>query len=217
MKKKISEGRRYGNLVALEFSGRDRWRAALWRFRCDCGNDSYVARIDQVQRGVIQACGCKRQEWLHSQEQRGVKHGHTAGGKRTSEYVSWRGMLDRCHRPTTVNYVRYGGRGIKVCEQWLQFEHFLADMGKKPSRFHTVDRIDNDGNYEPGNCRWQHPRQQNRNRVNNRHVVYLGQQMTLAEACELQGINRNVVDSRLRRGWTPERAVTTPVKYHKPR
>jgi hypothetical protein len=129
-------------------------------------------------------------------------------------------MLDRCRNPHHEHYDRYGGRGIQVCERWTGddgFRNFLADMGKKPTWRHTVGRQNNDANYEPGNCRWESAKQQGRNRSDNRLVTYLDRTMTIAEACELAGVSRNAVDARLRRGWAPERAVTTPVKYHRPR
>lgn len=216
-KSRNSDGERHGRLVAVERVGQDRWKAALWGFRCDCGNENYVARIDQVRRGIVKSCGCLRREASAERASNRTIHGHSGRDKRSSEYRSWRGMLDRCERPTTHNYARYGGRGVTVCERWHDFTNFLADMGKKPSPRHTIERIENNGNYEPGNCRWESAKEQNRNRSDNRLVTYLGWEMTIAEACERTGISRNAVDARLRRGWTPERAVTTPVKYHRPR
>lgn len=148
---------------------------------------------------------------------RRVKHGHSRKGARSSEYCSWRNMLGRCNDPNNEVYDRYGGRGITVCERWRVFENFLVDLGLKPAPGCTIGRIDNDKNYEPSNCRWEGAKQQARNKSNSRLVTYRGRQITIAEACEILGIARNVVDARLRRGWTPERAISAPVKFHKPR
>lgn len=216
-RKGVQEGDRHGRLVAIERVGQDRWKAALWRFHCDCGNRKYVARPDQVRRGIIISCGCHRNE-KHAERMRSMAtHGATRNGKQTSEYVSWRNMHDRCSNPAVPNYARYGGRGITVCERWSEFRDFFYDMGTKPSARYTIDRIDSNGNYEPDNCRWDTPKQQGRNKTNNHIVIYAGREMSLAEACERSGVARNVVDARLNRGWTAEKALSTPVKYHRPR
>jgi hypothetical protein len=94
---------------------------------------------------------------------RNFRHGHSARGKQTGEYRSWRGMIERCERPEHIGFKYYGARGIKVCERWHDFSLFLADMGAKPSARHTVDRIESDGDYEPGNCRWATPAEQRMN------------------------------------------------------
>lgn len=204
---------KYGRLTPLEFIERDKWGAARWRFTCDCGNENYIARLDQVKRGLIESCGCLRNERAATRCRLRIKHGHSRKGDRSTEYVSWRNMLGRCTDPNNERYPQYGGRGITVCERWLNsFPTFLADMGPKPDSSYTIGRLDNDGNYELSNCRWETPTQQNRNRSNCRFVSYDGRSMTIAEACELTGIPRNVVDGRLRNGWAPERAVTEPVK-----
>ena len=216
-RKLISPGERNGRLTAVEFVERDRWGAARWRFRCECGNINYVARPDQVRRGIIISCGCLREEKAATRCRLRAKHGHSRRGSRSSEYHSWRNMLDRCRDPNSDSYKWYGGRGITVCDRWLTFENFLADMGLKPAPKCTIGRINNDRRYEPDNCRWESPKQQARNRVTSRLVLYRDRSITIAEACEITGISRNVVDGRLNRGWTPERAVTTAVKLYRER
>ena len=133
------------------------------------------------------------------------KHGH---GYESPTYRSWKMMRVRCHREADKQYKDYGGRGIAVCPQWHRFENFLADMGERPEGT-TLDRIDVDGDYTPENCRWADDRTQRRNRRDNRVVEYLGERMTLVEACERSGVEYNRAKDRLLRyGWTAERTFS---------
>lgn len=116
-------------------------------------------------------------------------------------------MNTRCNNERSRSYKDYGGRGIKVCERWCKFENFFSDMGKRPSQKHSLDRIDNDGDYEPGNCRWATLKEQRRNRSDTRWVTVHGRQMSLAEAVETLGLNYSRVLARLRLGWSDERAL----------
>lgn len=124
----------------------------------------------------------------------------------------WAHMLQRCSNPKTSRYHRYGGRGIKVCDRWHNFLDFYSDMGQRPSPKHTIDRIDNDGNYEPGNCRWATKREQNHNKAVNRYVTYRGQRISLTKAVEIaaSGTSMGAVRGRLQRGWLLEEALETP-------
>lgn len=132
-------------------------------------------------------------------------------GKNTAERVVWRGMLDRCNNEKSTSYVNYGGRGIRVCPEWeASYEAFLASVGPRPSPSHTLDRIDNDGNYEPGNVRWATPSQQARNKRNTVWVEIDGQKMALVDAAEKLGLSPVTVDNRIRRGMPPERWFRRP-------
>ena len=130
----------------------------------------------------------------------------------TPEHAAWRYALARCYCQGAGNYKYYGGRGITMCERWRNdFAAFLADMGPRPPRT-TLDRIDSDGNYEPGNCRWADKRTQQNNCRSNRRVSWHGWTMTLAEWERLYGLNPSVLSTRLRLGWPIEKALTTKVR-----
>lgn len=126
------------------------------------------------------------------------------------EYRSWMHMKTRCLNPRHIAYHRYGGRGIKICKRWLEgFENFLADLGPRPSSKHTLDRIDNDGDYEPSNVRWGTLAEQNNNRSDNRLISFQGKTQTLAEWSRALGVNKSALGNRLRAGWSIERTLTT--------
>ncbi len=139
---------------------------------------------------------------------RRCKHGHY----RSPTYYSWLAMWDRCRRSLHEAYHRYGGRGITVCERWRSFELFLEDMGERPDGM-TLDRINNDGNYEKTNCRWATIKTQMRNRCNNHRLLFNGQNKTIEEWCDLSGIPSTTLRERIRRGWKIEDALTRPVAH----
>jgi hypothetical protein len=131
------------------------------------------------------------------------------GVRRT--YYSWKAMRLRCNNPNHQAYKRYAGMGIKICGCWSSFEKFLADMGERPDGT-TLDRVNNDGDYEPENCRWATWSEQNKNRRDNRFIEFAGKRLTLPEWGRELGGSQNVIDQRLRSGWTVEKALTTPIR-----
>ncbi len=156
-KPSVHIGDRFGRLVAMAMVGRVEDRHLLFLCRCDCGGKSTVP-TKRLRSGNTTSCGCFRKEQALMAV---TKHGKCG----SPEYRSWRGMLTRCYRQKGEHWRWYGERGIKVCDRWRRsFENFLADVGHKPSPKHSLDRIDNDGNYEPGNVRWATPKQQANNR-----------------------------------------------------
>lgn len=132
------------------------------------------------------------------------------GMRQTRTYTIWAGILARCLNPNQAAYANYGGRGITVCDRWLEFINFHADMGDAPAG-HSIDRIDNDGGYSPDNCRWANRSEQNRNRRNVRLLTIDGETAPMAEWSERYGIALSTVWLRIKKGWSEEQAVKTPV------
>lgn len=204
-------GHRFGRLLVVgeaepvgESSGRKRIR---WACHCDCGRE-VIVRGSDLQTGRTQSCGCLHAE--RTVEARHV-HGHaSAKNGRSPEYNSWASMIARCESISNRAWHHYGGRGVRVCERWRNsFSAFLADMGPKPSRRHSIDRIDVNGNYEPGNCRWATPIRQARNTRRTRIVKFAGRELCLADACEIAGLPYSRVAQRLDKlGWSVERALS---------
>lgn len=130
---------------------------------------------------------------------------------RLPEYRAWINMKSRCNTPSSTGFERYGGRGIAVCPEWdASFEAFYADLGPRPAPGYTVDRIDSNGNYEPGNCRWATRKMQSRNICSNHLVAMGGELVPVSVAAERTGLHQNTIIYRLRRGWSDAQAVTLP-------
>jgi hypothetical protein len=147
-------GHRFGKLIAVEKIGPE------WRCVCDCGRET-VRAAGLLRSGHTRSCGCLRREHMMG-NRLSTRHGEA--GRRTRTYVSWTSMMQRCHDERVPYFKNYGGRGIKVCARWHLYENFLADMGERPAG-RSLDRFpNNDGDYEPGNCRWATSAQQARNR-----------------------------------------------------
>ncbi len=194
-------GQRSGRLVVVRPSHQDtnnnRW---FWICLCDCGAETIVNGYS-LRSCVTRSCGCIRAEQIGRLRR-------THGQSETVEYKTWRQMRGRCNNPRSKDYSFYGGRGISVCSEWSDsFKAFYRDMGPRPSAQHTIDRIDNDGNYEPGNCRWATRKQQSRNTRYNRRITFRGITLCTAEWAEKTGITPGMLRDRLDRGWAVERVL----------
>ncbi len=161
-------GLRFGRLFVLrrieDYRSPKGAMDSRYRVRCDCGTELNV-RSSNLAYGNTNSCGCFKREQVTLAKK---THGDSnAGGirKMAPEYRAWRGAIERCENPNTERYPHYGGRGIRVCRRWRKsYETFLSDMGRRPSALHSIDRKDNDGNYEPRNCRWATQSEQQRNK-----------------------------------------------------
>lgn len=202
-------GQRFSRLVVVERDEAKR-RPVYWRCTCDCGA-SRVVRSQDLRTGHTKSCGC-----LISDCSPGLKHGWSG----SPEYVAWVSMKRRCDTPSCTGFQSYGGRGISVCDRWVHgeggkhpFECFIDDVGPRLSPAHSIDRINPDGAYEPGNVRWAVKLVQVNNRRNTRHVVYRGERMPLTDAVRAAGsiIHYEAAWVRISQcGWSVERAVETP-------
>lgn len=203
MSKKIEmAGRRFGKLVVLSENGRARKEVA-WLCQCDCGKQSTVAGFN-LRSGNTRSCGCHKMELPNLFQRR---HGVSD----TKIHRAWMGIRRRCENPKNAAWENYGGRGIRVCERWAVFENFMYDMGQPPSPTHEIDRIDVNGNYEPGNCRWITPKEQNRNKRNSILVEYNGRVQCLSAWGEEVGLCVGTLRQRLcALNWPVEKALFTP-------
>ncbi len=192
-------GLKFGLLTVLGETQRDDRRRRVWKCRCDCGVTCDVLGA-YIRSGDRRSCGCLARH-------NNLQHGHAMKGDRSSvTYYAWVNMRNRCERPTTPYYHRYGGRGIRVCERWGTFANFLADTGEKPPGM-TLDRIDNDRGYEPGNVRWATPAEQAQKRrtsaITAEQVIEVRRRVANGEpqatVARHIGVSTNVVNSVVKR------------------
>ncbi len=206
----VFPGSRIGNWLVIEDAGMrftgGRWRR-FYRCRCDCGKITVVNK-ESLTRGISKSCGCLA---VYSIQQRCTTHGHTVGHTTSRSYRAWQNMKRRCLKTTYKDYPDYGGRGIKVCDRWLKFENFYADMSERPEGL-TLDREDNDGDYTPENCKWATPKEQANNRRTNRLITFRGRVQTMAQWADELMLSQATLYNRLSRGWSIEQALTTPVR-----
>ena len=204
-------GHRFGRLWVVSFAGYNRHRQSIWNCVCDCGKSKAVRSLT-LKNGDSTSCGCRQREVV---AKRSTTHGFASRDRKTPTYIAWSAMIRRCENKNTKDYPDYGGRGIKVCVRWRHsFLFFVADMGSRPSPKHSLDRYpDNNGDYEPGNCRWATIKEQTRNARSNRIVRHLDRDMTIGELAEITGLNYFVLYGRIiRQHWTVARAISTPIK-----
>lgn len=201
-------GHTFGRLTAVERVENAPCNQASWRCECKCGK-IVIVRGCNLNSGIVKSCGCSR-----------IIHGCATRGGRTPEFDAWCRIQERCYNKNNDGYALYGGRGISVCERWRSsFEPFLDDMGKRPSSKHSIDRINNDGNYEPGNCRWATKVEQSNNRRTTVWIEAAGKVRTQTQWSRWLGGSPGLVSGRLSWGWTEEQATQTPVggRRHKVR
>lgn len=191
-------GRKFGRLTVVSFNGRHQKRQGFqWNCSCECGGQKVVFGSD-LTCGSVSSCGCLLRETASSVFR-------THGLSLTVEHIIWKGMKQRCLNPKDVGYADYGGRGITICDRWLKFENFIADilasLGPRPDGM-SIDRINTDGNYEPGNVRWATRIQQARNKRNNLVLTHNGETRCAAEWAKRTGIPVATLYKRIEMGWS---------------
>ena len=181
--------------------------------KCACGITALVERVHGGPKSKsCRGCATRRnraaKKWSGTGQ---LRHGHASGGYTTRTWRTWQSMCRRCESSYMARFENYGGRGIRVCDRWVNsFEAFLEDMGERPLRM-SLDRIDVNGNYEPGNCRWATPSQQCRNKRNNVYLTANGITKTLVEWSESSGLKPCTISGRKKLGWSDQDAVTKPL------
>lgn len=210
---KDETGKVYGQLTVVRRADvLLRWKCIAWECLCTCGV-LHVVNGRDLRRGATTSCGCAKGPKCAASA---TKHGCATHGP-TAEYRCWSNIIDRCERPTNKSYADYGGRGVKMCERWrASFADFLVDItatiGLRPSTRHSIDRIDNERGYEPGNVRWATRIEQNHNRRSTRRLTHDGKTLTLKEWSDLLGIKYTTLFQRIRSGMTASDALTAPIR-----
>lgn len=197
----ILTGHKYGRLLVTDLNSYKStgWRR-YWNCFCDCGQ-AVTIRTDNLRSGRAQSCGCLQKEIVSNI----CKKTKTTHGKANSKvYWAWGHIHARCYNPKCLQYKNYGGRGITVCERWHKFENFLADMGEPPTLQHSIDRINNNGNYDPKNCRWATHEEQSNNRRTNKYYFFNGEHLTLSQWSKKVNIDYNALYKRIQMKWSIE-------------
>lgn len=199
-------GQRFGRLIVLQLQEIRQLsvhaRAAFWLCQCDCGHTKIILG-QNLRNGKTRSCGCLQPEIVSGRYKKFTKH---------PLWAIWTNMLQRCKSVNHPSYHNYGGRGIFVVDAWQSFEQFIQDVGDRPTSQHTLDRIDNNGPYGPGNTRWATRAEQRRNARHAHLITFLDQTLCVTDWSKVTGIPRPTLSDRLRRGWSDERTLTTPLK-----
>lgn len=209
----VGLGDKFGRLTVISGPTSNNWRT-YFLCRCECGTEKKINR-DNLVGGRTKSCGCLRSETSAAHCKSMAKHGKSAWGG-TPEYRAWISMQRRCYDKRNSRYKDYGGRGIKVCKEWrMSFADFLIDMGRKPTRRYSLERQDNDGNYEPSNCVWALPVDQCNNRRGNRFLTVDGETLTVTQWARRMNLSDNIIFKRLAAGYSDEAAIKTPKRGSK--
>lgn len=209
---------RFNRLIAVKFHHKDKNRQHHWIFKCDCGKEKVIIKTCVV-NNKVKSCGCLRRETAKKSGQKNKIHGM----RYSTFYRAWIGIKNRCLNNRTKPFPGYGGRGIRICDRWLKFNNFKDDMynsyldhiKKYGVKNTSIDRIDNNGNYCPENCRWATWKEQNGNRKNNVILLYNGKKQIINNWAKELGFKRECLKNRLKRGWSVEKTLTTPLMLNK--
>jgi len=200
-------GKVFNDLTVLEKTDIRQGTSVVWRCLCICGNET-MACTSALNNGHKKSCGC-----------RAIAHAKTVnyrhGGYNDPEYCVWEGIIQRCTNKNSSSYHLYGGRGIRVSDEWRKsYAAFISDMGRRPDITYSIDRIDNSEGYHKDNCRWATKREQMRNTRKNIIITHKGESMCVTDWADRLGVKRNTLIYRIRRGWTHSRTIETPIGKH---
>ena len=210
MKRRNRIGEVHNRLTVEAFSGLSKSGNSKWQCRCTCGNSVVVVDNDMLNDNTQSCDYFGREQVLKAK----ITHGASRNGKCTRTYICWANIKARCQNPNSEDFHRYGGRGIAICDRWNDsFTNFQDDMGEC-SEGMEIDRINNDGNYEPSNCRYVVEKVQANNRSTNVRLTYLGKTQTIAEWTRELGFSGTIIYLRLRKGMSVKQALTTPHRYN---
>jgi hypothetical protein len=201
-------GQKFGRLSVVGYEKSDNRGNSLWKCVCECGQEKTIIGYN-LKNMLSKSCGCLAKENIS--EIRITKHGKS----KSKEFNIWNKMIQRCTNPNNPSYKDYGGRGIVVCDRWMEFIVFMEDMGDRPSATHSLDREDNERGYSPDNCRWATKKEQSNNRRNNRFITAFGETKTIANWVRDKRclISHQLLTFRIvKRGWEPEKAITQKSK-----
>ncbi len=201
-------GQKFGRLTVIKYLGRDKNYRKRWECKCDCGNNETIAVISyNLKNGNTQSCGC-----LQKEKTAQANKTHQLSNHRI--YHIWNNMLARCYNLHSINYNNYGGRGIKVCDEWLIFENFMEwAFANNYQDDLTIDRIDNNDNYCPENCRWVNQKEQQNNKSTNHFLTFNNETLTISQWSEKVKIDKRVLQYRIAHSWDIEKALFTPVQH----
>jgi len=200
-------GQKFSKLTVIKKMEKDKYGVYFWLCQCECGNVKKI-RGSHLKSGYTKSCGCLQKEIV-------TKIAKTYGMAYNLEYKSWANMKQRCLNKHNSKYKDWGGRGIKVCKRWLKFENFYKDMGDKPFKSYSIDRIDNSKGYFKENCRWATKKEQARNKRNNKMITYKGETFCLKEWSEKLNIKYSILQNRLNDKWDIKKLFQQPRYYNK--
>lgn len=195
-------GEKFGMLTVVSRHSTAKNGDALWLCKCECGGET-ITRRNALKNGQSKSCGCLKISLL--------KQSKTHGLSRDPIYRVWSSMIQRCNNPKSTHFSSYGGRGITVCDRWLDFGNFINDMGNRPSKDYSIDRIDNNSGYRPDNCRWSLREDQMANMRSNRFISSDDRFVPIFKASKAKGIPSYIVRNRLRANWGEAEALDTPI------
>ena len=204
-------GQKFNRLTILDIWQDPKKLYYMCRYQCDCGTVK-EARLTYVKNGHLKSCGCLK--YIHSAQ---PTKDDAVGKNKHPLYHAWASMMSRCYHKSSTAYYLYGGRGIKVCDDWRNFWNFVKwsdSVGGRPDGY-TLDRIDVNGNYCPENCRWASVEVQQNNKRTNHHLTYNGETLTLSQWSRKLGLSRYAIQYRFMQGWTAEDILTIPLNYRK--